>query len=545
MLFLTFFLAACEKEPTEEKVPEGKLVLRTPEGGDFLADGTGTAEGQAINLSDVQVNGVAAETDGPVFSADIPLERGVNVVEASGVDGNDHTLYTRNGVLAGTFTQAEGDVQDAVYLRVNQSGLDRIGEIAATAVDMQTINGMLPAINPVYSDSYAWDTVTVAADVESVTFDTPQLDFAPRDGALGLTVTIPNLYVDAYAYGDVLGLDFDSDVSMWASSAVLTTDVYVTARNGKLVVDIGEVAVDLKDFGYDTSLLPGDVEDYILVDTIRGKIEEMLATQITEQVPPLLDETLNGLDPSYSTELMGLSVDLGFGFSSADIDARGLALTLDLDVTIPQSGKHSAPGYFSAPLGTPDVDEHADLAGAVSDDLLNRMLYEAWQGGLLDLTLSTDDGSLEPIMLAPLKATTGTIKVTAKLPPVVVERDGKPQAQIGELLVDITTPGGALGDHLLVSVNAFADLDVTIEDGALKLALGEPEVVLMVRETSTGADEETTTNLVEQVLPLDLLFSLLGDFSFPLPALYGLEVDEGTASRDPSGVYTGLEISLK
>lgn len=191
------------------------------------------------------------------------------------------------------------------------------------------------------------------------------------------------------------------------------------------------------------------------------------------------------------------------------------------------------------------MDTHADIAGAISDNLLNRMLYEAWAGGLLDITLSTEDGSLSALMLAPLKATEGTIVVTPLLPPVIVEREGELQAQLGELLVDINTPGGALGDHLLASVNAFAKVEVTVEDGELKLELGAPEVVLMVRESSMGAKDEEMTNLVEQAIPFDVLFSLVGDFSFPLPVLYGLEIDEGAANRDDSGVYTGLEVSLK
>jgi len=38
---------------------------------------------------------------------------------------------------------------------------------------------------------------------------------------------------------------------------------------------------------------------------------------------------------------------------------------------------------------------------------------------------------------------------------------------------------------------------------------------------------------------------LIGDFSFPLPELYGIAVDEGRAERDPSGVHTSLEVSLR
>lgn len=545
MLFFALILAGCEKPAEEAPAPAGLFVLQSPQGGEFLDVGEQAVSGKAVNLTDVQVNGVAAEVDAGTFDARIPLERGVNVVEGSGVDSTGHLIFDRNGVLAGDYNDDEGAVEDALLLRVNDGGLRKIGEIGADMLESQTINDAITAINPVYSDSYAWDYVIVAADVESVSYDTPELEFTPRDGALGLEVTLPNLYVDIYAYGEAFGFDFDSDVAMWASAAVLNADLYISARNGRIDVEIGEVTVELKDFGYDTSLLPGDVESYILVETIRDTITEMLVEQVNEMVPPLLDETLSGLDPSFSTELMGLKVDLAFEFARVDIDDDGVVLNLDMDVVIPATGDHAGPGYLGADLGTPDLDTHADVSGAVSDNLLNRMLYEAWAGGLLDIRLSTDDGSLTALMLAPLKATEGTITVSAALPPVIVEREGELQAQMGELIVNIDTPGGALGDHLQVAVNAFVPVEVVAEAGELTLKLGTPSVVLMVRESTMGATDEEMTRLVEDMLPIDLLFSLLGDFSFPLPALYGLEIDEGTASRDDSGVYTGLEVSLK
>ena len=159
---------------------------------------------------------------------------GMHVIQTSLV--REHTIFERRGVMAGDYEDAEGDVSNALYLRVNQSGLARIGDIAVGLLDEQTLNDSLSALNPVYSDSYLWDTVTVNDDVESVTFDTPSFDFTPADGTLGLTVTIPNLYVDTLAYGSAVGFDFSSDVAVWASSAVLTADLGVTAKNGKLNV---------------------------------------------------------------------------------------------------------------------------------------------------------------------------------------------------------------------------------------------------------------------------------------------------------------------
>ncbi|MBM4369602.1 MAG: hypothetical protein FJ102_25560, partial [Deltaproteobacteria bacterium] len=267
--------------------------------------------------------------------------------------------------------------------------------------------------------------------------------------------------------------------------------------------------------------------------------------QIDAMVPALLDETLAGLDPSYTTELMGLEVQIEFAFAKAEIDRDGLQLALDLDVAVPPTGTKSAPGFLGADMGTPDVDTEADVAGAISDDLLNRVLYEAWAGGLLDMTLSTADGSLEPLMLVPLGVTEGSIEVEALLPPVVVENDGELEAQIGELLVTIDAKGSKLGDHLKASVNVFVGLEVEIEDGELVLSLGEPRLSFMVRETSHDVSNETMTNVLEEALPIDSILALLGDFAFPLPELYGIRLDKGTASRDESGVYTGIEIGVK
>ena len=47
---------------------------------------------------------------------------------------------------------------------------------------------------------------------------------------------------------------------------------------------------------------------------MRDTVEEMLVEKVEEMVPPLFDETLSGLDPSFSTELMGLAVDIEFQF---------------------------------------------------------------------------------------------------------------------------------------------------------------------------------------------------------------------------------------
>lgn len=547
--FFLLFLGACaDKEAEPAPVEGGALTLETPAAASWLAAGTVEARGTATNVDEVVVNGSIARLRHGEFTADVDLVRGAQVVEASVVDGRGDTFFARHGVLVGDFTSPEGDVEEALQLRLNQGGLDAAMALAAGMVDAATLDASLSAINPVYSDSYGvwgWDAVTIAADVETVSFSTPVLVADPETGELTLTATIPDLYVAVRAYGEVVGIDFDTDVTLEASAAVVTGTLAVDVQDGMPVVTLEDATVTFQDFSYDTSLLPGDVEAYILVDTIRTTLETKIVEAIEEMVPPVLEETLAGLDPSFALELLGTTVDLAFSFADFGVDDDGLYATLDLDVEIPPADARSYAGYLSAGDGEPELDTAPDLSAAVSDDLLNRLLFEAWRGGLVDLRLSTDDGSIDGAFLAPFHADEGTITVSPQLPPVVVEVDGGLQAQIAELLVTIDTPGGDLGEHMAVAVALTADLDVGVEDGELVLGIGTPVIVLAVRESDWGATDETITRLLEENLPIDTLLALLGDIRIALPSLYGITVDTGAATRDADQVHTDVEIWLE
>lgn len=550
MVLLALALIGCHHDEVkqEEVPPPGLLSIDVPAAGEWLSAGERTAEGTGAGVEDVALNGSAATLSDGDWTAPLTLARGIDVLEATATDLRGDPLFVRQAVLAGTFANPDGPIEDAAILRVNRGGLDRIEALVEDLIVPDLLNGSLASLNPVYEDSYGvwgWDAVTIAADVLQVQFDPATIELGTTATELTLTATLPDIQVDIRAYGDVIGFDFDENVYIGASSAVIGARVFVLADDGRLDVQLNEVTVDLRDFWYDTDILPGEVEDYLLVETIRDALEGMLVEKVTEMVPPLLDETLAGLDPSFETEMVGVPVSAAFAFADVDTDEEGLVLTLDVEVSVPTAGSHTYAGFLTAGDGTPELDTHSDLSGALSDDLLNRVLFEAWRGGVLDIRLSTDDGSLEGAMLAPFKADQGTIAVDPVLPPVIIERDGALLAQAGEILVTIDTPGGDLGEHLVAAVNLEVGLELLIEDGELVVELGEPTIVLTVRESDWGASNETTTRLLEENLPIDALLLLLGDLSFPLPTLYGVGFDEGSAARDDDGVHTTVEIELQ
>lgn len=131
------------------------------------------------------------------------------------------------------------------------------------------------------------------------------------------------------------------------------------------------------------------------------------------------------------------------------------------------------------------------------------------------------------------------------LPPVLVEKDGKPQLQLGELMVEILTPGGEHGERIVLSVTVLVDLEIEVADGVVALKLGEPTVDMIVRENDWNVRNETLTNALVDAIPVDLLLALIGDLEFPLPTLGGIAVDRAEVGRDTSHAHTGIGLTLK
>lgn len=506
-------------------------------------------QGIARGVNDVTVNGRPVAVDGDQYTVDVPLDRGVNLVEARGTDDRGDTHFVRQGVLAGDFGSPADSIESALTIRVNRSGLTKAMEGVAGLIDAVAINESVAGINPVYSDTYGvfgWDAVEIEADIVSIDFMPMVITSDPKPGVLEIEVLIPYVEVAANATGDVVGIDFDQDAWVGADAAIITANLLVDTENGQLAVALVAPTVVLEGFWYDTSLLPGDVEDYLFVDTIRGAIEGMLLEKIEEMVPPLLESSLSGLDISVDTELLGRQVSMAATFSSATIDGSGIQIGADIELGIPGDTAHEWVGYLTSPVLNAQPSMADDLGVSMSDNLVNNLLFQAWRSSILILDLDSARGELDPIFLSSLGAVDAArVVLDAKLPPVLVERNNRAQVQISELEILIETPGGTSGEFLVLSVTAFVDIDLAIENNVLVLQLGsDPEVVVDVRDSDWGASNQSVTNVLAEQLPIGVLLALLGDIEFPLPSLAGLNINQAQAVREANGVHTSIGINL-
>ena len=182
--------------------------------------------------------------------------------------------------------------------------------------------------------------------------------------------------------------------------------------------------------------------------------------------------------------------------------------------TVIQPGEGALLGQAT---GLPTLSTDADLALALSDTLVNHLLYQAWRSGLMQIELSTQDGTLNGGMAEQLKAQSATVSLRSDLPPVVTSAAGGMRLDAAGLEVTIDTPGGDLGDHMVIDGSVNLLMDPQGADGWLNLGLGTPSMTLMVRENNWGASAEATTNLLEDMLPIEDLMAPMGTFSVPIP----------------------------
>jgi hypothetical protein len=339
----------------------------------------------------------------------------------------------------------------------------------------------------------------------------------------------------------------DTSVSADVDRITADVDVSLSAAGGALGVDLGPVTLTVDGFAFDASLIPGSFEDEVpfLSDMLRDFIVDFAEDQVRALVPTLVGSLGDALSLSFELPVGERLFSVEGKFRTAEIRTGAATLGLDLGVGVDAEAEGVRyAGWFTSPPAPHALSAADPISLSLHDDLLNRILFEAWRGGLLNLALTTDDEPLLGLLFAQLGSTEGSIAVDAKLPPVAVQGPEGLVVQFGEIDLTVATPGGTYGELVRVRIAGSVPVSPKVTDGALGVSLGEPFLSMMVVETDWPADEGTITNLLLSQLPIDQLLSIAGAIDFPLPSLLGLVIEEATAVRASSGVHTTVGLTL-
>ncbi|MFT5683628.1 MAG: hypothetical protein ACI8RZ_004560 [Myxococcota bacterium] len=528
----------------QDTVPDGTLTLQLPEEIAWMSEGPVEVSGQAVDMETLTLNGSAITAADGTFSETVTLARGLNHLIVSGMDIGGDTLTDRATVLAGEFASPGDTMPDALSAHIGAAGLASIGAFAAGALDPSLLLDKEDTINPIYS-AEPLPGSSLFADLVGLTFAPADITIQPTTGALELTVTLPQLVIDVDAYGEFAWIDYGLDLQMTADAAVITAEVMIEAVDGGLEVVMLDPEIVLEGFAYDLSILPDFIEGYLFVETIQGTVEDMLVEQANTMVPAMIDETLTGLEFETTIELLGSELSIAAEFVDVDITGDGVGLDMGVNVTAPGAGSASYAGYLAAPASS--VPEHSvvdPLSLVLSDDLLNRALFELWRGGVMDMTLSTEDGSLDPTTIDGLPLDAATIQISPQLPPVIVSGKDGLQLQAGAVDVVANTPGASFGEYMSLRLTVIADATLSVTEGIIQPQIGEISLDIEVLESDWGIPDDSVSELVDWALPQEDLIKMVSEMGIALPSLGGIVISGAEMSRDEDGFYSLVSVDL-
>ncbi|MEL6348159.1 MAG: hypothetical protein AAFV53_33935 [Myxococcota bacterium] len=547
-------LMGCSKEHEETlgedraesaAVQDPALQVQSPAPASWLPVGDVEVTGIAQRVTDVQLNDSALPVDDARFNQMTALDRGINLLAVTALTPDGVTLRDHRGVLAGDFAEPDQPVVDGVIARINQSGLNDVTDFIAGFVTPELIGEQIGADTPIAAGDIL-SIFSYEASLTGVTFGEPDIIVQPLQDVLQVQASLPMLDVQMSVYIDVYFTDFTVDASLTADRAVISTTMRPGVGEDTLTMDLEDTAIELLGFFLEISAVPDWLEGIDLLQSeIQSAVEDELINQFNTLVPEILDETLDALDFSFETELLGKTLSVQAGFAAVAVDPSGLEIGVDVSVIVPGTGDKTYAGYLAAEQPAPALGRDADMSVMLADDFLNRVLFEIWRGGMIDLTLSTEDGSLDPELLSDFPVDVAAINVDARLPPVVVDAGDKLMLQLAEWTVTLDSPGSSIGNKLVADIAGEAELFVFVDEGALGVELGELSVDLMVLESDWSLSEENLDTLIDTFLTPSTLMGLLEGLTFDLPELYGVRLTDAVVARADSDLHTAVGINLE
>ena len=524
---------------TTSSVPapsEPALAFTDPGPAGYASSGSVAIGGVADLMTEVTVNGAPASVAANRFEALFDLEPGMHGFFVDGVDENGDAHRHQGAILAGTFADASGPSYDAVQLHLGPAACSQLGPLVGGFITPDILNPVLQGLNPVVDSSDA------VVSLGNIRFDEAIVDVVPTDQGLLLSLDLPGFVlpidatiVDALPFGIDLdiGVDVEADVTL---DLLLDLD---TDGRGNLLIDVKAVEAELGEFDLDTGLL--ELIDWLFLDD--DDLAEFLETQLENLGPALggvLADTLKGLDLGMETELLGAQMSLQPAFDHADVTGDGvylsLAMALEVDAPTPD-----APGHLAFATPPSAVQDHVQVQ--ISDDFMNRALFELWSGGALNLELDLSEGAASTVLLLFGGGDEGTLSLDPRLPPVWVERNGQGRMQMGEVYLTVETPGGDFGDKVELLMNLDAAAEVSFDGTAAGVVLSDAQVDMVAVGASVDNDELDVEALQSAFgIGIGVINGLL---SFPLDGLVPAGALPALAfERDPSGLGTRLELDL-
>lgn len=522
------------------------IVLTAPRRGAFTTQAQIDVEGTITDQSGIAyfvINGdpVVPAANGN-FRHTVAASHGLNVIELEAADPLGQRTKSALSVISGDFLPEASVVKDAVATRLNRPAFDAIERVAAQQLGGTNLSALIMAQNPLYTGGSGLASATVEATAAS--FGTPSLNLDPQVGGLDVRAEIQNLDLTVRVFGRVLGINYSLTTNVTADVARLEGTAVVNVANGQVTTDLQNVNVDLDNFRFDISGVPGFLEN-LARNAVRRLIERQVEQQVRTILPVEINKAIAGANGPITQNVLGKPVTLHMIPVAVVFDADGATVVADGDMTMPPPPGvilPTTPGSLSTPGAAPTHGTTKAFYASINDDFLNRIGHAAWRGGLMNLKI--DDAflraqpsmpswlSLDAYMLQiffpslrgqvnpldPIEIEIGTLT-----PPVFQAKPapGLLDTGLGELTfsVYVAPVGGTRQLVLQTSIQIQVDVAPVLSAGKIQLRIaGQPLIRTDVTQMPMARfDPLGVENFVDFIIPPVLQIFARVWSGYPLP----------------------------
>ncbi len=520
----------------------------------------GTVTDATGGLASVLFNGapqdVTPGTNSWPLAIPFSARHGLNsfVVEAVDTNGNK-TRVAQSFVNAPSYKPANQPFNDGIVAHLSKDFLDDGERDPNNIDDLATLFWKI--VSDINIQDFMPSPVTSGGGydiyLEDLQHGPLSLTLTPSEDTLELTLDIPNISADVEADGFI-----DVGGELTVNLISLTMQVFVSIENGVPQTTASAAVVTVNGLNLDVHWSINWIINFF-EDNARKGVAEGFEGVLRQEVPTIINQALLGLElsqgfslPAFLPGMQPINLSLEAKPHTAKVSVDGLDLDLSTKVTTLKQVPWSAPGSierggcFGIDGGRPTWTNDRRLAFALSNDVLNKILFNVWWGGALEIELGED--AFAGADLSQYNVANLSVTVSGGLPPILTDcrDDGQFYVQLGEMGIDASLTLG--GVPMTIGMIAAFETTATVAvdaDGNLGLSIGDIDldgvVMDIVSVDSPLFDEDDELVLID-LLREQLLGSLLQDIAgqslagFPLPS-----IDMG--SLDPSLAGQTIELN--
>lgn len=413
--------------------------------------------------------------------------------------------------------------------------------LAMGAIDLGTfVDPSVPMASAVGCDVYVQDLWSTSSDVA----------LQAIDGGLQMTATLHGVEGDLFY--DCLLSEHDGGFAVETIEATtrVLVDVGADHRLAIAVIDPQTTVTGLSIWADGALGFALDVFQGLIVDSVVADLEASLTEQLTGLMGPAVGLALGAMAPNStlhfprtgSDETIPVRLSTDFHAVAFDDDQappdppppaggvlveRGGAYAL---APVTPYANLGAPDWAGCGAGAPEIPllQQAPLEIALTDDLLNQLLYGAWRGGMLEFEMPPELLPEDTALISDLE-----VKVSGMLAPTASDcsDDGRLRLHIGDIRIDGSLVLGDQPVSFVAYSSLVAGLDVVPTATGIGIVLADVERIeteLTVAEPEGIEAEPTLRAVLETQLVEGVLGSLgggLGGIELPqldLSATLGL-----------------------